>query len=91
MYIYIIRSILTAIRKFSQGDITLFQLADALGIAYPRLETLFLSAGLIDIHCDYLPQNEYQDIVNVIMLYLSMSKSVSFKTIDWHIPEKEPV
>jgi len=88
MYIYTVRTILSAIRRFANMELTTFQLADALGIKYPALEVLLITAGIIDLHADILPDIDYQDVVNVIQLYFSMSKKVSFTSIDWH--EKQP-
>lgn len=89
MYIYTVRTILSAIRRYSQGELTAFELSDALGMKYPALEVLFISAGIIDLHADKLPEVDYQDIVNVVQLYLSMSKHVNFTAIDWHAHEQE--
>ena len=90
MYIYTVRTILDGIRKFSQGELTAFELSDVLGIKYPALEVLFITGGIIDLHADKLPSADYQDIVNVIMLYLAMSQKVNFTSIAWHIPEQDP-
>jgi len=83
MYIYQIRNILDAIRDYVEGDIGLLELSQTLKMPYPRLETLFLSAGIIGLNANIQPESEYQDAVNVIMLYYAMSKSVYFKTLQF--------
>ena len=84
MYIYKIRGILDAIREFSAGSCSLLVLAQTLQMPYHRLETLLLSAGIIDGSATLSLDAQYQDVVNVIQLYFAMSKAVHFKTLQFH-------
>ena len=85
MYLQQISKILETCKKFVDGDIALFELADALGEPLSKLHTLLTANDIIDFNSRVHPWINYQDLVNVICLYYAMASYKDFKLIGFTV------
>ena len=85
MYLCQIGRILETCKKFVDGDVALFELADALEEPLSKLHTLLTANGIIDFNSRVHPWRSCQDLVNVICLYYAMASYKDFKLIDFTV------